>query len=459
MRYKDTFLLATIKRSLPALVAITVLVACSCSGTTALENTSWGLESLNGNAVLPGTAITLEFSGDQISGSAGCNHYGGSYRARADSLNVSDLFWTEMGCLEPEGILEQEQAYLTALSAAAKYQITDGKLEMLDEVGAQVLVFVAPGSKALAEGEMPTRTTLGLSLDCTLEMDETYPVGQPVNLRFELHNQTDRSLYALTWYTPLEGIAGDIFRVTQDGEELPYQGMLAKRGDPTREEYITIEPGEAASAEVDLRTGYDLSVPGSYQVQFTAGLQDVSDDASLVPLKQDDHRPQSLSCNTVSFRIASVPEPPTATSTPESPAGFKQYQDSVTGVSIYVPASWVVIEVIPGESAILQSYPEDKYVGGGGQHPGDTKCDLTIRPPDIDMASHMQQLRSNPAITIVSEQEITLQSGKPGIRVEADSMGRSLSLITEVNERVVVFTCFGELEPFDEISVTIGASE
>jgi peptidyl-Lys metalloendopeptidase len=459
MRYKDTFLLATIKRSLPALVAITVLVACSCSGTTALENTSWGLESLNGNAVLPGTAITLEFSGDQISGSAGCNHYGGSYRARADSLNVSDLFWTEMGCLEPEGILEQEQAYLTALSAAAKYQITDGKLEMLDEVGAQVLVFVAPGSKALAEGEMPTRTTLGLSLDCTLEMDETYPVGQPVNLRFELHNQTDRSLYALTWYTPLEGIAGDIFRVTQDGEELPYQGMLAKRGDPTREEYITIEPGEAASAEVDLRTGYDLSVPGSYQVQFTAGLQDVSDDASLVPLKQDDHRSQSLSCNTVSFRIASVPEPPTATSTPEPPAGFKQYQDSVTGVSIYVPASWVVIEVIPGESAILQSYPEDKYVGGGGQHPGDTKCDLTIRPPDIDMASHMQQLKSDPTVTIVSEQEITLQSGKPGTRLEVDSMGRSLSLITEVDERVVVLTCFGELEPFDEIAVTIGASE
>jgi len=323
MGHIDTFLLATIKRSLPALVAITVLAACSCSGTTALENTSWELESLNGNAVLPGTAITLEFSGDQISGSAGCNHYGGSYRAGADSLSVSDLFWTEMGCLEPEGVLEQEQAYLTALSAAAKYQISDGKLDILDETGAQVLVFVAPGSKALAEEETPTRTTSKFSLDCTLEMDETYPVGEPVNLQFALHNQADRPLYVLIWYTPLEGIAGDIFQVTRDGEELPYQGMLAKRGDPTRKEYVVIQPGEAASAEVDLRTGYDLSTPGSYQVQFIAGLQDVSDDASLVPLKQDDHRPQSLSCNTVSFRVAPAPEPPTVTSTPEPPAGFK----------------------------------------------------------------------------------------------------------------------------------------
>jgi len=75
------------------------------------------------------------------------------------------------------------------------------------------------------------------------------------------------------------------------------------------------------------------------------------------------------------------------------------------------------------------------------------------------MASHMQQLRSDLTVTIVSEQEITLQSGKSGIKVEVDSMGRSLSLITEVNERVVVLTCFGELEPFDEIAVTIDASE
>jgi hypothetical protein len=38
-------------------------------------------------------------------------------------------------------------------------------------------------------------------------------------------------------------------------------------------------------------------------------------------------------------------------------------------------------------------------------------------------------------------------------------MGRSLSLVTEINERAVVLTCFGELAPFDEIAVTLGASE
>jgi hypothetical protein len=118
-----------------------------------------------------------------------------------------------------------------------------------------------------------------------------------------------------------------------------------------------------------------------------------------------------------------------------------------------------VAGVISGEFAILQSYPENKYGGGGGQKPGNTKCDLTIRPPDIDLASHIERLKSNSTVTVVSEREIVLQSGRSGTRIEVESMGRSLSLITEVNERVVVLTCFGELGPFDQIAVTLGSNE
>ena len=150
---------------------------------------------------------------------------------------------------------------------------------------------------------------------------------------------------------------------------------------------------------------------------------------------------------------------PTISPAVEPPPGFKQYQDSVVGVSVFVPESWVVVEVDPGRVAILQSYAEGKYVGGEAFEPDDTKCDLTIRPPEIDVASHMQQLRSDPTLTIVSEQEIVLQSGKPGIRMEVESMGRSVSLFTEVSGRVVVLACFGELAPFDEIAVTLSEGE
>jgi hypothetical protein len=141
------------------------------------------------------------------------------------------------------------------------------------------------------------------------------------------------------------------------------------------------------------------------------------------------------------------------------PPGFRKYPDVTAGVSVFIPAGWIASGIVPGQSAILQSYPETKGVGGEALEPGDTKCDLTIRPPDIDVDSHMQELRNDSTVTIVSEQEIYLQSGKLGIRLEVESMGRSLSLITEVNERVVVLACFGELAPFDEIAVTISVIE
>ena len=160
-----------------------------------------------------------------------------------------------------------------------------------------------------------------------------------------------------------------------------------------------------------------------------------------------------------------APPPPTAEPTEipppafQPPAGFMLYQDEVTGVTVYVPESWVVTGVIPGEYAILQSYPEDKYIGGEAREPGDTKCDLAIRPPDVSLTDALQALRTDPLATIVSEQEIVLASGERGVRREVESMGPSMSMYTEINGRTVILTCFGDFAQFDEIATTLGATE
>jgi hypothetical protein len=147
--------------------------------------------------------------------------------------------------------------------------------------------------------------TLPDSLECMLETQERYVMGEPVELRFSLHNRTDRTLYVLTWYTPLEGLAGEILSLTRDGNSVPYRGILAKRGDPTAEEYVAIQAGAVADAVVDLAESYDLSRARRYQVEFTSRLYDVVNRLSLVPRNRDRHQPHEVDCTIAVFEIVS----------------------------------------------------------------------------------------------------------------------------------------------------------
>jgi hypothetical protein len=96
----------------------------------------------------------------------------------------------------------------------------------------------------------------------------TWGSGEAVKLHFALINLTNDKLYILDWHTPFEGIAGDIFRVTYNGQLLPYQGILAMRGDPSPESYILIGPADAEIIEVNLSEVYDFSRPGTYSIVY-----------------------------------------------------------------------------------------------------------------------------------------------------------------------------------------------
>jgi heat shock protein HslJ len=110
-----------------------------------LEGTIWKLDSyLNSQgelvSVLPDTAITAEFQAGQVTGSAGCNSYFGSYESSGDRLTFGVIGMTEMYCF-PEALMDQESAYLAALGSAASHQIVDGKLQVLNADGQRVLTF------------------------------------------------------------------------------------------------------------------------------------------------------------------------------------------------------------------------------------------------------------------------------------------------------------------------------
>lgn len=154
----------------------------------------------------------------------------------------------------------------------------------------------------------PTETAVDLpltELGAALEAPSPLPNGEAVKLRFTLTNHSPEPLYVLTWYTPLEGVLGEIFRVEHDGRAAPYEGPLVMRGDPLPEHYVLLEPGASASAEVDLATAFDFSHLGEYTIEFLSPrISHVAHTQADLAQTVDDLGPVEIPSNRVTISIA-----------------------------------------------------------------------------------------------------------------------------------------------------------
>ncbi|MEJ2757169.1 MAG: META domain-containing protein [Anaerolineales bacterium] len=134
--------------SLFILVFITGLAGCSAMHPgESLNGSSWTCIQLNGHSLLPGTHISISFSQNRFSGTAGCNQYGGSYKTSGIRFSTeASIEMTAMACLTPEGIMAQEQEYTSALTSAATFTLDGNQLEMQNADGESVLVFALKGA-------------------------------------------------------------------------------------------------------------------------------------------------------------------------------------------------------------------------------------------------------------------------------------------------------------------------
>jgi len=128
-----------------------------------LEGTLWQLVSYNDGqqamkGVLPETQITALFEDGNVSGSAGCNSYSGSFEVNGNELSIGPLAGTMRMCASPEGIMEQEAAYQAALQSTATYRIIASRLELVSGTGELAAVFTVAESVAL---EGPTWSVTG----------------------------------------------------------------------------------------------------------------------------------------------------------------------------------------------------------------------------------------------------------------------------------------------------------
>lgn len=116
--------------------------------TAASPEGSWTVTSFNdGHAVtspIPGTKLTATFAADgTLSGSAGCNGYSATYTTTGGDITISPPAATQKLCAEPEGVSDQEAAYLTVLPEATRFQLGEHGLELLRADGTFVATYEA----------------------------------------------------------------------------------------------------------------------------------------------------------------------------------------------------------------------------------------------------------------------------------------------------------------------------
>jgi heat shock protein HslJ len=127
--------------------AVVFEAGAKTEGLAALAGTSWQATAINNGreavvSVVTGLEVTATFGEDgKLSGSAGCNNYHASYSVEGKAIQIGAPAATRMMCAEPQGVMEQEAAYLAALPRAATFQASGEGLTLRDAQGAMLVQY------------------------------------------------------------------------------------------------------------------------------------------------------------------------------------------------------------------------------------------------------------------------------------------------------------------------------
>ena len=194
---------------------------------TRLAETLWQLTGYNNGkggfvSVLADAEVTAVFGEDgTLSGSAGCNNYTAGYQVERSDISIGPIAATQKMCAEPEGIMEQEIQYLTALESATTYQIRGEQLELLNAEGTRLASYIAVPPASIKGTKQERPSPAGVSAPAKLTPTVTSgcsifsaKIRQASRMRAELYARNVSSTSSATLSVPLmaEGIIRRMLR-------------------------------------------------------------------------------------------------------------------------------------------------------------------------------------------------------------------------------------------------------
>lgn len=220
-------------------------------GNSGFENKTWKLlyRDLEGRTIqtLDDTEITAIFDVDkgQVHGSAGCNSYSGRYEINGNKISFLELAWTEMACMNPPGVMDQEEQYLSALLSAENFEIANGRLKIYS--GEQILIYaerntgilhgivkIGPITPVEKPGEKPSIPPEVYAARKIIAYDES---GQNLIMQVDIDNEGRyvANLKAGTYTIDINHIGMD------SSDDVPTQ--------------VVVRPGITTRLDIDIDTG------------------------------------------------------------------------------------------------------------------------------------------------------------------------------------------------------------
>jgi heat shock protein HslJ len=131
-------------KALLVLAGVFVAVLSGCGGDddepASLAGTSWVLTE--GVSVPQDVAVTMPtaaFTATLVSGTTGCNLYGGSYSVDGDELQLGALAMSQRACTAPADAVEAE--FVATLADVRRWSIDGANLVLAGGDGTQLLRF------------------------------------------------------------------------------------------------------------------------------------------------------------------------------------------------------------------------------------------------------------------------------------------------------------------------------
>jgi len=107
-----------------------------------LDGTRWTMDMTQHIDIEGADSVvaSIDFASGQVSGSSGCNTFGGTYTVDGDALSFGPLASTQMACDAPKGLVES--LVLERLGQVAGYSVTATELLLTDANGETLLRYV-----------------------------------------------------------------------------------------------------------------------------------------------------------------------------------------------------------------------------------------------------------------------------------------------------------------------------